>query len=144
MSKLSAKHELFCQAYVKHHGNATFAYREIFPTAAAQSARTNAYKLTQHPQVKKRIAELLEENNQKVHVNVNQVLSDIQKGKELALKGSKPNLVAFARFIEMEGKYLKMFTDRIEIDLSSKSDKELLKEFKDVADQLGGVINDID
>ena len=137
----NSKHEAFCQAYVKNKGNAAQSYKEVYGVENGDAASASASRLLTNVMVRKRIAELSGMAANQTVLTVEKVLQGIQLGLDLALEQKpRPDLRAYGKFLEMQGKYLKMFTDRMEIDLSTKSDIELLKEFKDLSEQ----IDDID
>jgi len=50
-------HEVFSQALARH-GNKLAAYREAFPTAAESTCRVEAYRLSEHKDVMRRVHEL--------------------------------------------------------------------------------------
>ena len=54
------KHELFVQALIKHKGNRTKAYREIYPDANAESARRLGSALLTNIDIKRRLSEFLD------------------------------------------------------------------------------------
>src|SRR5687768_14418097 len=53
----SEAHETFAQAFAVH-GNAAAAYRRAYPEASERTVNGNAHNLTQHPDVRRRVAEL--------------------------------------------------------------------------------------
>jgi hypothetical protein len=136
MSDLNPKHELFCQAYVKFGGNGTKAYQYVY-SSTEETARANASKLLTNTSMRHRIAELSGMAADKTILTVEKVLKGIELGIELALAMKpKPDLRSYSKFLEMQGKYLKMFTDRLEIDLTTKTDQELLRELRDLTEQI--------
>jgi hypothetical protein len=136
------KHEAFAQAFVKMQANGAAAYKSVYnPEMETETASAAASRLLTNVKVRQRVVELSGKAANKTVLTVEKVLQGIQLGLDLALEQKpKPDLRAYSKFLEMQGKYLKMFTDRMEIDLSTKSDIELLKEFKDLSEQ----IDDID
>lgn len=50
-------HETFAQAMAAH-GNAVAAHRAAYPEATPQTAKSNAHKVANHPDVRRRVAEL--------------------------------------------------------------------------------------
>jgi hypothetical protein len=135
-NELTIKHELFCQAYVRLGGNGQRAYMEVYGVSE-EVARANASKLLVNANVRNRIATLSGMAMDKTLLTVEKVLKGIELGIELALAMKpKPDLRSYSKFLEMQGKYLKMFTDRLEIDLTTKTDQELLRELKDLTEQI--------
>jgi hypothetical protein len=52
-------HERFAQAYAVH-GNAVAAYKRTYPEASPESVDANAHRVANHPDVRRRVAELQE------------------------------------------------------------------------------------
>jgi Terminase small subunit len=50
-------HEAFAQAFAVH-GNAVAAYKAAYPEAGARTAKSNAHKVANHPDVQRRVLEL--------------------------------------------------------------------------------------
>jgi len=135
--KLSDKHEMFCQAYVRNGGNSAKAYKEIYTEVTDATAQANGPRLLADARVRNRVAQLSGMAADKTILTVEKVLKGIELGIELALAMKpKPDLRSYSKFLEMQGKYLKMFTDRLEIDLTTKTDQELLRELKDLTEQI--------
>lgn len=54
----SEAHETFAQEYARH-GNALAAYRRAYPEQTARSAQSHASQLVKHPDVARRVSELM-------------------------------------------------------------------------------------
>lgn len=108
MSKLSKKQEMFCKEYIIDLNGKQAAIRAGYSELASkQIASENMSK----PYLKEYIQELMREREESTKYKANDVLNDIrdiidrtkQKDPKTALKG-----------LELYGKHLKLFTDKVE------------------------------
>ena len=93
------------------------------------SSKSIGRALLQNPFIQIKIQEQLEKSMKESELTIQKVLSDIEELRELAKNDAKYQTALKAS--ELQGKYLKMFVDRIEVkdntDYSTMSDKELEK-----------------
>lgn len=59
------KHEKFCRELIKHNYNQTKAYLEVYPESSKEAATNNASRLIVNDSIKKRIAQLQQEQKEK-------------------------------------------------------------------------------
>jgi hypothetical protein len=55
MQKLSIRQEAFCEAYIRHAGNADAAHEEVYGYSDRTRGYTNVQKLLTHPKIRARI-----------------------------------------------------------------------------------------
>lgn len=60
--ELKPSHEMYAQAVIKHGGNLTKAYLEVYPKSKYDSARHSASILLTNVYIKQRVYEILEKN----------------------------------------------------------------------------------
>jgi phage terminase small subunit len=126
MAELSEQHKLFARNLLKHKFNQTKAYIETYPDSKPNSAKVDASRLLTNANLTEYIQQLVEEQEKEDMITVEWVIKGI---KETIGEVEKPE--AKYKGYELLGKYLKMFTDRIEgsmtVDIDTDKAKESLK-----------------
>lgn len=77
MSKLSDKHETFCQEYMVNGFNATAAYKKVYGVPDKQ-AESNASRLMGNDKIKERLDELKKETQQYYQITKEELLNDLK------------------------------------------------------------------
>lgn len=107
------KHEAFCQAYIKHHNNATEAYKQAGYSAEGDSIKANASRLLTNVNVKERIEELRKETEEEDLVTRKEVIEALKRIGKTAEAGDQ---LAVARSCWQDlGKAIGTFTDKKEV-----------------------------
>lgn len=111
---LKPKEEAFCVAYTTI-GSETFnngAKSAIEAGYAEDSARTQAWRMLRKEHIKARIRELYDKNMEENMVTTGSVLANLAHDRQMARKHHQYHVAKSCT--ELEGKYLAMFTDRID------------------------------
>jgi phage terminase small subunit len=127
------KHEMFCREFLVDL-NGTKAYSRVYPDAAKTSARRLASQLLTNVDVKKRIYELAHERAERVEVTADDVVRDLievknrcmqtvpvtkhkedDEGEVVEIGEFQFNATGALKSLELLGRHLKMFTDKIEV-----------------------------
>lgn len=151
MTKLKPKHEAFVQEYVKTLNGRQAA---IFIGLSEKTADQAASRLLKNVKVRARLDELLEKQSEKHELTVDKILKDIEECRIKCMQGIpvldregketgewKFESHAALKASELQGKYKKMWTEKVEhsgsIEVTALSDdslnnriKELLKKVK--------------
>jgi phage terminase small subunit len=118
--ELSPREEAFATAYTSigspAYSNATAAAAEA--GYAEASARTQGWKLLQRPDVRRRIAEIHRQNMSRNYLTVDKVLSDLEHLRRKSEE--KGDISTATRCVELQGKYLVMFSDRHTFETSEQ------------------------
>jgi len=131
MSKLTAKQEMFCKEYLVDLNATQAAIRAGYkPKAAQQTGSENLLK----PVIAERIQILFDTRSKKVELNSEWVLRNLEKvanrcmtAEPVMVKGEngmeesgeyKFDSSGANKSLELIGKHLKLFTDKIEQDVS--------------------------
>lgn len=144
MSKLTDKQKAFCEEYLIDLNATQAAIRAGYSVdTAKQIGSQNLSKLD----IAEKIAELKEERSKRVSVDADYVLQgllDLHKicigEKEITMTDSEGATVSTKVFehsgankaLENLGKHLKMFTDKVETDVSVNVIGEILSEIEEV------------
>ena len=114
VEKLNPKELAFVQYYTalgeKTCGNATQAALQA--GYSEESAYNAGWKLLQRPVVRQEIQKLCKERFEKIGLNTDKVLLDLEHDKLLAR--AKGDISSAIRADELQGKFLSMFSDRTE------------------------------
>ncbi len=111
---LKPKEEAFCVAYTTI-GSETFnngTKSAIEAGYAEDSARTQAWRMLRKEHIKARIRELYDKNLAENMVTTGSVLANLAHDRQMARKHHQYHVAKSCT--ELEGKYLAMFTDRID------------------------------
>ena len=114
--ELTAKEEAFCVAYTTI-GSETFSNgtkSAIEAGYAEDSARTQAWRMLRKEHIKRRIRELYDKNMEDNMVTTGSILANLAHDRLMARKNHQYSVAT--RCTELEGKYLAMFTDRIDTE----------------------------
>lgn len=113
MQKLSAKQEQFCREYLVDLNATQAAIRAGY---SAKTAQEQASRLLSNVIVVERVAELKQERANKVARTAQDVLNDIIAVTTQAHE--EGDLKTALKGLELQGKHLGMFTDRIQQEVS--------------------------
>lgn len=124
---LSEKQRLFCYYYVKN-GNATKA--AIKAGYVESCAHVSGSRLLRNDKIQKAINEMNEDARKAATVSVQYVLRKLsQLAEECSAKGGDTyNPTAANKSLELLGRHLGMFTDKIKVDGAEKLVKGILTE----------------
>ena len=111
---LNEKQKLFCRELLKNKFNATKAYQKAYPDCSKESSRIEASRLLTNDNVEKYIQKLTEKEEKKDLITVKEVLEGIKE--DITDAKSVRQYSAALKGRELLGKYLKMFTEKIEHD----------------------------
>ena len=94
-NKLTIKQETFCQAYIET-GNASEAYRRAYKVGTQKTETVNrtAFDLTQNPKITARLAELKAEHAKRHNLTVDDLLSELEEARQIALQAPTPQTSA--------------------------------------------------
>jgi len=131
---MTPKQITFCQKYLSNGFNGKKAAEDAGYTG---NVTAYAHKLLQKDQIKDFLAKKAEVASEKADLSIQKVLNDLELAKEIALGKPDPDtgeyknadLNPFLKASEMQGKYLKMFTDKVEVSIDSHT--ELMKLIKE-------------
>ena len=115
--RLTPKQEAFCVHYTTI-GAETFSNGTKAAIAAGyskNSAYSQASTLLKNPKIQQRIKQLHSENMSRNMVTVDSVLSELDHIEKLAIRDGQ--FGAATRCVELKGRYLAMFTDRLSVDV---------------------------
>ena len=121
-------HELYCQF---RHAGRTQKDAYIAAGYSPNGADTSASRIERRPDVAARLAELAERQIKSVEITVEKVLNDLEDTRNKAIDAGQ--LAVAAKCSELQGKYQKMFTDRVEhfhliADIPQEQLLDILKE----------------
>lgn len=134
---MTPKQITFCQTYLANGFNAKEAAKEAGYTGDDKTLSSYSAKLLQKPQIKDFLAKKAEAASERADLTIDKVLDDLELAKQIALGKKDPEtgeyrkaeLTPFLKATEMQGKYLKMFTDKIEVEIDSHTElMRLIKE----------------
>ena len=132
--KLSNKQEAFCREYLIDLNGTQAAIRAGY---SERTANEQAARLLAKVSVRSLITELMKERAERVQRSADDVLRDIQAVKQSCMRelpDPQGNLVmvdskAALKALELEGKHLKMFTERVEASVSGSLQIQIINEF---------------
>lgn len=113
--------EAFCHAYLKNGGNGTRAAREAGYQGSDKIVGNRAYKLLKQDEIKEFLAGHAKEACEETQLTIEKVLTDLEWAKETAKlgyptkEGIRIDLTAFIKATELQGKYLKMWVEKVEL-----------------------------
>lgn len=137
---LTAKQRLFIDWYVSAevNMNGTEAARRAGYKGCDNQLAVAAYQNLRKPHIKREIDARIGKAAEGADVTVEKVLNDLESERTYAMRNG--NVAAAIRASELQGKYLKMFTDRIEQveAVDEMSTDELLTLMREIA-EAGGI-----
>lgn len=140
MKRLTPKQKKFVEAYVavgQHsYGNGSEAARVAGYKGDGEQLKVQGSKLLTYPHVKREVARFTQAATQRVNITIDKVLNDLEEVRVGALADRKWS--AAAKASELQGKYLKMFVDRIEhtVAIEELPDEELDRLIEDATAEL--------
>jgi len=144
--KLTLLQQKFCQEYLKHF-NGTKAYQMAYK-AKTNVAAVNASKLLRNTKVQAYLAKKVDKQAEKADITVQEIIQDLKKLKdrcmqEIEVRDKEGNPIGEYKFdsaganrsLELLGKHLAMFTDKINVDgaLKTISSDEVIKKILETA-----------
>ena len=113
---LNPRELAFCEFYTSlgepSCGNASQAAL----LAGYSDNRATAWRLMQRPIIRKKIQELHAARMDRLSVNADRVLHDLENERLAAMAKTPPEIASAIRATELTGRFLAMFTDRTVID----------------------------
>ena len=125
----------FCEEYLKNGGVGIDAAKAAGYKGSYDTLKQRASFLLKKDEIKEFIAGHAEEACKETQLTVQKVLDDLEYAKEEAMKGyptkegTRKDLSAFIKATELQGKYLKMWIDRVDVSVSGHA--ELMKIIED-------------
>lgn len=113
MRKLAPKQELFCKEYLVDLNATQAAIRAGY---SKRTAKSQGQRLLTHVDIGPRLQELMDKRSKKVEIDADWVLKGIKDLTDRLVDGEDPSK-AYKGF-ELAGRHLKMFTDKIEQDVT--------------------------
>lgn len=118
---MTPKMEAFCKEYLKNSGNGVQAaiVAGYLGTYSNQCVRAN--ELLKKDEIKEYLAGHAKEACEETQLTIQKVLMDLEWAKDTAKlgyptkEGIRIDLPAFIKATELQGKYLKMFVDKVEL-----------------------------
>lgn len=103
--KLTAKQEAFCLAYLET-GNASEAYRKAYNAENMKPETVNrkAKELLDHGKISARIEALQEDHRERHKITVDDLLSELEEARQVALEQSNPQTPAAVAATMGQGK----------------------------------------
>jgi len=136
MKKLTLLQNLFVDEYLggKFKGNAAKSCKAAGYKGNANTLRSIGGELLGKPHIAAKIDKITAKAARKTEATVESVLRHLEETREKALKVG--NYGAATRCLELTGKHLKMFTERIEhvATLDTVSDKDLIDLIREIAE----------
>ncbi len=143
LEKLTIKQALFVEEYVRNGMNGGEAAAAAGYNGNKATLYNQARKLLQKKVVRDALAELTRNAVEKAEVTVEKILSDLELAKSEAMipkmdaNGNlKRELGSFLKAVELQGKYLKMFSDKVEITGSVSTSHDLSNVPSDVLERM--------
>lgn len=134
---LTEQQKLFCLFYLQYF-NATKAYREAYPEASYDTARTEGSRNLAKPSIKKELHRLKSELQQDIYADAEMLLNDL-------LKQAKSDITDYVRYFTVEEPLLDMFGGRVK---DSETGQPVMVrrsyvEFKDMDQVDGSLIQEV-
>lgn len=118
---MTPKMEAFCHAYLRNGGNGTEAAREAGYKGENSTLSTRANQLINQDEIKEFLAGHSKAACEETQLTVEKVLTDLEWAKETAKlgyptkEGIRIDLTSFIKATELQGKYLKMWVEKMEL-----------------------------
>ena len=128
---LSEKQKKFCREYLKHFNASTAA---ISAGYSRKTARQSGYQLLTNIYIQTYLANLINKQAEKAELSVEWIIKELKQLYERCQSSlSSPGAIAGAtKQLELLGKHLAMFTDKIKVDNGLE---RLLKEIEDESER---------
>lgn len=132
--RLTAKQFAFCKHYTSKdcYGNATESASRAGYKGNRKTLEAVGRENLGKPRIKQEVDRMIEEASTGANITIERVLVNLQKNHDRAIEGK--NYAAANKALELQGKYLKMWVERIE-------HIQNLDEITD--DMLGALINEL-
>lgn len=118
---MTPKMEDFCKAYLKNGGNGAKAAEEAGYKGTYGNMCTRAHELIRKDEIIEYLSAHAKEACEETQLTVQKVLTDLEWAKEtaklgyLTKEGIRIDLTSFLKACDMQGKYLKMWVEKIEL-----------------------------
>ena len=132
---MTPKMEAFCKAYLKNGGNGKRAAEDAVYKGSYHVLGHRAYELLKKDEIKAYLAKHAKAACEETQLTVQSVLEDLEwvvtnaKLGYPTMHGIRHDFAAVNKANELRGKYLKMWVEKIEIDLDGHS--ELMRIIKE-------------
>lgn len=133
---MTPKMELFCHSLLRH-GDVSDAAEEAGYSGTRLARAKHGHRILQRDDVKEFLAGMSKAACEETQLTVEKVLTDLEWAKDTAKQGYptkegvRIDLSAFIKATELQGKYLKMWVDKVE--LTGDGHGELMKIIKERA-----------
>lgn len=118
---MTPKMEAFCKAYLKNGGHGVKSAEEAGYQGSYHILGSRASELLKKNEIKEYLAGHAKKACEETQLTVEKILMDLEWAKESAklgygtAHGCRTDLQAFIKATELQGKYLKMWVDKIEL-----------------------------
>lgn len=129
--KMTPKMKKFCEEYLKNGGKGNAAAKAAGYQGNDHTLRQRASALLKQDEIKEYLAGHAEEACRETQLTVQGVLEDLEWAKDAAKagyptkEGNRKDLTSYIKACELQGKYLKMWIDRVDVSVSGHA--ELMK-----------------
>jgi len=119
---MTPRMEAFCHAYLRNGGNGTEACKEAGYKGNDNTLAVRANALLKNDEIKEFLAGHAQKACEETQLTVEKVLVDLEWAKETAKlgyptkEGLRVDLTSYIKATELQGKYLKMWVDKIEVN----------------------------
>ena len=142
---LNPKQKKFCQEYIKDFNATQAAIRSGY---SKKTAKVIGYENLTKPYIRDYLASLIAKQAEKAEITVQEIIQDLKKLKdrcmqEIEVRDKEGNPIGEYKFdsaganrsLELLGKHLAMFTDKINVDgaLKTISSDEVIKKILETA-----------
>jgi len=143
LNKLTIKQALFVEEYVRNGMNGGDAAGVAGYNGSKATLYCQARKLLQKKVVRDALAEITRQSMDAAQVTVERILADLELAKSEAMipkadanGNMRRELGSFLKATELQGKYLKMFSDKVEITGSVSTSHDLSNVPTDVLNKM--------
>lgn len=132
--KLTARQKLFCTEFIKDFNASQAVIRAGY---SKNTARQSGYQLLTNIYIQGKLAELTAKQAEKAEISVQWIIQELKQLYDRCQSSlSSPGAIAGAtKQLELLGKHLAMFTERVEVnaDIKTISSEETIKQILEAA-----------